>query len=88
VPTPAYASRPKFSKETHIRVSYQIALSDKAKPVPEVSGARDADEFAAAAVKASAYAAARRRKSPTLAEIADAQSESMDWASAISDEQF
>src|SRR5215213_9990633 len=71
-----------FQKETHIRVPYQMTLSDKAMTVPESARARS--QRICGGFKR--RGARRRRKRPTVAENADAQSERMDWASAFSDE--
>jgi hypothetical protein len=64
-----------------------MTLSDKAKTMPEAPAAREVYLSLRARRESLTGAAARRSKSPTLAEIADAQSIVSDWASAISDEQ-
>jgi hypothetical protein len=80
------------SKETHIRVSYQMTFSDKAMPVPQEAGGRGVREYAAECKRKGGVrrgaAQEESDRSPTRAEIAEAQSERMDCASAISDEQL
>jgi hypothetical protein len=78
------------SKETHIRVSYQIAFSDKAMSVPErPARGKSFDSGRRTTGKRGVRHGAAQEESDrrhTHAEIADAQSERMDCASAISDE--
>jgi hypothetical protein len=69
-----------------------MALSDKARSVPETPGAREVSESAGVPrVKCGARRDAAQEESDRsliVDENDDAQSERMDWASAFSDEQM